>query len=44
MTIMQVLEEASELFEQDPAQGQELLKRFSLSIKQLVRSAKHCRH
>ncbi len=44
VTIMQVLEEANELLEQDPAEGRELLKRFSLSIKQLVRSARHCHH
>ena len=39
---MQVLEEVNELLEQDPAEGWELLKRFSLSIRQLVRSVKHC--
>ncbi len=38
MTNMQVLEEANELFEQDPAEARELLKRFSLSIRQLVSS------
>lgn len=39
---MQGLEEAKELLEQDPAEGRELLKRFSLSIKQLVRSVRFC--
>lgn len=38
---MQILQEVAELLEQDPAEARLLLKRFSLSINQLVRESRH---